>query len=114
MKDKLTNILNELSEVIKATGIDVTQDIIFSKAIDIFIAESIEVNKDRRTAQINSSENPDRKVASYKQTKFLENLGYKGDTSKLTSLEASQLIKELKDKPKQEKEPDIPKSEGEW
>lgn len=109
MREQLIEILKELSEVIKLTGINPSNDIIFSKAIDIFIAETIEVNKDRRTAQINES--PDKKSASSRQINFLINLGFRGETKDLTSTEATQLIKEYLAKQSLEKQKEGGKQE---
>ena len=95
MRENLEQIYSVLTAFLESRGVTVSDDVLFTKAVDIYLAESIELNKDRRTQEIN---NPDKKQASSKQISFLWQLGYKGDTKNLTSKEASILITEYKDK----------------
>ena len=102
-----------MTAFLESRGVTVSDDILFTKAVDIYLAESIELNKDRRTQEIN---NPQKKVASYKQIAFLKNLGFKGETKDLTSMEASTLIteyksKQFKDNPEKE---ELTEGKEEW
>lgn len=89
--EQLKKIIGELQEVRKETK----DDVLFSKAIDIYLMQVQEKNKDERTDKINKNE---QKLASVKQKMFLEKLGYKGKLDDLTMIEASKLIEELKNK----------------
>jgi hypothetical protein len=77
MKEEILNIVSELEDI----KLHCSNDIIFQKAIDIYLFRLKEQDKDR---------------ASPRQISYLESLGYEGNTSQLSSLEASKLIDELK------------------
>lgn len=89
--EQLKKIIGELQEIRSETK----DDVLFSKAIDIYLMQIQEKNKDDRTEKINK---PELKLASVKQKMFLEKLGYKGKVDDLTMIEASKLIEELKNK----------------
>jgi hypothetical protein len=96
--DELKKIIDDL--MILRQEID--DDLVFSKAIDIYIMQQQEKNKNKRTDEIAKRE--ETKFASLKQINFLKRLGYVGDMSKLTIHEASKLIEEMTKNKKQEEE----------
>jgi hypothetical protein len=77
MKEEILKIISELEEI----KIHCSDTIVFQKAIDIYLFGLKEQSKDK---------------ASPRQINYLQSLGYKGDTSQLSSLEASKLIDEYK------------------
>lgn len=89
MKEELVKNIKEILEAVKETEIDVDGNIILDKAINIYL---VKANEQRQ-----QQPQPPKKLASEKQIFFLRSLGYKGK-SDITSLEASQLIKEMKEK----------------
>ena len=92
--ERLKDIIKFLSDLKLQSG----DDLVFTKAIDIYIMEMQEKNKDQRTENINQSR--EQKLASFKQINFLKKLGFQGDTSKITSQEASKVIEEMVNKKK--------------
>jgi hypothetical protein len=92
--ERLKDIIKFLSDLKLQSG----DNLVFSKAIDIYIMEMQEKNKDQRTENIN--QRSEQKLASFKQINFLKKLGFQGDASKITSQEASKVIEEMVNKKK--------------
>lgn len=86
-KDKLKQIIEELREVARDTGLSVSNDVMFTNSLDYLIHTQISYAK---TGNIQEDSN----MASEKQKKFLETNGWVGDLEKLTKKEATVLIKE--------------------
>jgi hypothetical protein len=96
--------LKKIIERLSAIRSECEDDLLFSKAVDIYMMREQEKNKDNRTESIGKREAP--KIASSKQIFFLKKLGYKGDTQNLSLIEASKIIDEMTKKAKQEDEND--------
>lgn len=99
MKDRLIQILKEFKSITDVTGLEVAHEILFNKAVDIYLMEKVEANKDNRTTQINKHQFQKNNYdgATQPQLSLLFKLGYTG-TKDITKAEASQLIKEFKSK----------------
>lgn len=93
--DELTKILLELKEMIDSLEIEVSNELLFSKAVDVYIAEIEESNKDRRTAQIGEQRKQQgSNLATEKQKAFLRKNSIEPHET-LTSKEAHTMIQEL-------------------
>lgn len=110
--ENLKKIITELKAVVSEIKLKVSDDKIFEEAMSLLISEQIQTAYDKRdearkqgfTAgkseqrQEQAQDTPE--MASDKQISYLVSLGYQGGVEGLTKLEASNLIKEYKAKPK--------------
>lgn len=93
--DEFNKILSELKQIIDTIEIEISHELLFSKAIDIYISEREEINKDRRTAQIGEQRKQQgSNLATEKQKAFLRKNSIEPHES-LTSKEAHTMIQEL-------------------
>jgi len=103
--EDLQNIIKELIEVRKNLKLTkLSDDIILDCSTRIFISQNIQREKEQHqqgqypkkefTGQLKNPNEP----ATSKQIYLLKKLGFTEDTSKITKIEASQLIKEAKEK----------------
>lgn len=102
MKEKLIQIINELIEAIKDSNIDtVREEIVFQEAIRIYNTQQINMkksyqknyySKEKTTSPYNFKEDP----ATDKQKYAIKQAG-KQIPAGLTKIEASRIIKQIKD-----------------
>jgi hypothetical protein len=97
--EELASIINNLRKVTVTENLAIEDNELLSHAIDIYLFELGERNKDKRTQDINKrSPQSDPNTPTEKQLNMLKKFGYQGDTSKLTKKEASTIIGKLFDK----------------
>lgn len=97
--EKIKKIIEELKKLVSSAELETIEDKdILEQAIKIYLSENnvAEVKKDNPASQM--------KPATEKQIEFARSLGYKGDPSKLSSSQMSEIIKDLKDKPRVKEE----------
>lgn len=102
--NKLDDIITSLKVSIANSDIEINPNTLFEKAVDIFIHESEEENKDKRTIQIQESKEIDINKPTPKQLSMLKRLGFNGNFNTITKQEASMAIKEYLENQKKEKD----------
>ena len=93
MKDRIKTIINELREVVKAEGLSISHDTLFSESLSVYRGEMAGKNK-------RGDYNSKPKLATDKQIAYAQQLADKKKiniqiTGKETGVEISNIIKEL-------------------
>jgi hypothetical protein len=91
--EKLKQVIEILKKLVSETLETIEDKDILEQAVKIYLSEN---NISEKKSQEPSAMKP----ATEKQIEFARSLGFKGDASKLSSKQMSDIIKELKDKPR--------------
>lgn len=86
--ERLNLIIEALQKVKETNKLIITDENLFQKALDYYMFEEQEVNKDKRTNTINKTPS----LATDKQKALLKRYGYNGNLDKISVREASQII----------------------
>ena len=93
----LKEIINELKQVIKETELNVSHQVIFEQAVDLYISDNINKSMKEQKSNMNKTYNLNKIdiPASDKQLKALKNIGYEGNMN-LSKKEAWAIINKAK------------------
>lgn len=89
--ENLKEILNEAIKIRKELNLKTSDDVLWDSSVRIFNSQNANYKKSYRKSDPNE-------LATDKQKYFLKQNKYNGDLNSLTKIEASRLIKELKEK----------------
>ena len=97
MKHEIQTILNDLFTIRNDNKLDITDEVLFSETIKIYLSQYIQSNKEKNIKAV--QEKPQEKPASEKQIKYVEKLGRIFGfevPNNLTGLEAHALIEKYR------------------